>query len=57
MKQLWPILRDWSLTTGSGGRGYKTEGWGEHVKFYPDKKRGGRKGFSHAEGAAQNVLR
>ena len=32
---------------GEGGGGYKTGGG--HVKLYPYEK-GGRKGFSHAEG-------
>ena len=48
-------LKDWPLLTGRGG-GYK-KGGGRHVKFYPYKKGGGDgKGFSHAEGGAQQVL-
>ena len=33
----------------------KREGGGGHVKFYPYEK-GGGKGFSHAEGGAQNFF-
>ena len=33
----------------------KREGGGFHVKFYPYEK-GGGKGFSHAEGGAQNFF-
>ena len=45
-------LRDWSLTTGGGA----TKREGGHVKFYPYKKGGGTKSFSHIEGGAQQVL-
>ena len=44
-----------AVCNGEGG-GYKTGGGG-HLKFYPYEKRGGGKGFSHAEGGwAQQVF-
>ena len=46
-------LRDWSLIMGRGG--YKTGGGGR-MKFYPYKKGGGGKSFSHAEEGVQKVF-
>ena len=48
-------LRDWSLITGRGRGGYKMGGG--QVKFYPYKRGGDKKCFSHAEGGTQEVLR
>ena len=48
LRQTLYQLRDWSLITGSGGRGYKTGGVGGgegHVEFYPHEKGGGQKKF------------
>ena len=42
------------VTNYGGGGGYKTGGGG-HVKFYPYKKGGEGKSFSHSEGGAQKV--
>ena len=53
------MLRDWSLITGRGG-GLQNGGGGWHVKFYPYKRGGGGKSFSHPDGGgggAQTVLR
>ena len=38
--RVYSWVRDWSLITGRVG-GYKTEGGGGHVKFYPYEKCGG----------------
>ena len=48
-------IRDWSLITEKGAT---TREGGGHMKFYPYEKRGGGlKGFSHAEGeVAQQIL-
>ena len=43
-------LRDWPLSTGRGGGGYKTGGGGGHVKFYPYEKEGADKVLAMPKG-------
>ena len=51
----WSDRRTKGLVTNNGEGGLQNGKEG-HVKFTPTK-RGGKKGLSHAEGGAQQVLR